>query len=208
MRPRNFPSAVRPLSALAALCVVMQGVLGDDNGGPILPTLVAIEVTPATASVQAGSVTVFTAIGRMSDSTTSTVTVTWTATGGAITSTGNYTAGNFAGTFAVTATSGTHSGTASVTVTAAPPGGDRAGLDHLPGSSGFIFPTFLTSPAGDARLFVVERAGLIRIYKAGAILATPFLDITSMVRSDAGEAGVFWASPSIRQYATSGRFFV
>ena len=56
MRPRNFPSAVRPLSALAVVCAVIAGCSGDDNGGPNpVPTLVAIEVTPATASVQAGA---------------------------------------------------------------------------------------------------------------------------------------------------------
>jgi len=190
------------------VCAVIAGCSGDDNGGPNpVPTLVAIEVTPATASVEAGGAAAFTAIGRMSDSTTSNVTVTWTATGGSITSTGNYTAGNVAGTFAVTATSGTHSGTASVTVTTAPPGGITLGLDHLPGSAGFNFPTFLASPPGDARLFVVERAGLIRIYKTGAILATPFLDITSMVKSDAGEQGLVGLAFD-PQYATSGRFFV
>ena len=46
---QEFPvSRARPLSALAALCVVViAGCSGDDNGGPNpVPTLVAIEVTP------------------------------------------------------------------------------------------------------------------------------------------------------------------
>ena len=208
MLPRRLSLAARPLFLLLSLCLVIAGCSDDDNGGPNpVPTLVAIEITPATASVQAGGTAQFSAIGRMSDSSTSSVTVTWTATGGTITAAGNYTAGSTAGTYAVTATSGTKSGTASVTVTAVSPGDIAVGLDFLPGSGGFIFPTFLTSPPGDARLFVVERAGKIRIYKAGAIVATPFLDITSLVKSDAGEQG-FVGLAFDPQYATSGRFFV
>ena len=208
MRPRLVPSAARPLSLLTLLCIVIAGCSDDDNGGPNpVPTLVAIEVTPPTASVQAGGTAQFSAIGRMSDSSTSSVTVTWTATGGTITAAGSFTAGSTAGTYTVTATSGTRSGTASVTVTAVPPGGIALGLDFLPGSGGFFFPTYLTSPPGDTRLFVVERAGTIRIYKAGAMVATPFLDITSLVKSDAGEQG-FVGLAFDPQYVTSGRFFV
>jgi len=42
--------------------------------------------------------------------------------------------------------------------------------------SGLNQPGFVTN-AGDSRLFIVERPGLILIYKNGALLPTPFLDI-------------------------------
>jgi glucose/arabinose dehydrogenase len=44
--------------------------------------------------------------------------------------------------------------------------------------------------APDGRLFVSEQAGKVRVIKNNALLATPFLDITSQVDS-AGERGVF-----------------
>ncbi|MGN5480700.1 hypothetical protein ACTMU2_40150 [Cupriavidus basilensis] len=45
-----------------------------------------------------------------------------------------------------------------------------------PAGSGqdLAFPVFLTAPANDARLFIVERAGRIRIVQGGTLLSTPF----------------------------------
>ena len=54
--------------------------------------------------------------------------------------------------------------------------------------SGLASPTFVTH-AGDARLFIVEQAGRIRILRQGTLLATPFLDITPLV-SSGGERGL------------------
>ena len=46
----------------------------------------------------------------------------------------------------------------------------------------FDFPIHVTAPPGDThRLFVVERPGRVRIVKDGVTLATPFLDISSVV---------------------------
>jgi glucose/arabinose dehydrogenase len=53
---------------------------------------------------------------------------------------------------------------------------------------GLASPTFVTH-AGDARLFIVEQAGRIRILRQGTLLATPFLDITPLV-SSGGERGL------------------
>jgi glucose/arabinose dehydrogenase len=54
----------------------------------------------------------------------------------------------------------------------------------------FNAPIFLTAPAGDSRLFVVERAGLVRVVQAnGTVLAQPFLDVRSQV-STSGESGL------------------
>jgi len=72
--------------------------------------------------------------------------------------------------------------------------------------SGLSNPLYLTSPAGDARLFVVEQGGRIRILKNGQLLQTPFLDISSRV-SSGGERGLLSVAfhPS---YAANGFFFV
>ncbi|MGH7288590.1 MAG: PQQ-dependent sugar dehydrogenase, partial [Myxococcota bacterium] len=74
-------------------------------------------------------------------------------------------------------------------------------------ASGFTLPVYVTAPAGDARLFVVERAGRIRIVSAaGSTLATPFLDIQAQV-STTGEGGLLGlAFPP--DYAESQLFYV
>ena len=46
-------------------------------------------------------------------------------------------------------------------------------------ASGLQSPVHLTAPASDARLFIVEQPGRIRIVENGQLLATPFLDITA-----------------------------
>ncbi|MGZ5380574.1 MAG: PQQ-dependent sugar dehydrogenase, partial [Thermoanaerobaculia bacterium] len=57
-------------------------------------------------------------------------------------------------------------------------------------ATGFSSPTQVTSAHdGTGRLFVVEQRGLVRILKDGAILPTPFLDITDRV-SCCGERGL------------------
>ena len=67
-------------------------------------------------------------------------------------------------------------------------------------------PVYLTAPANDTRLFIVEQPGRIRIFKNGALLPTPFLDITSIVQYG-GEQGLLSVAfdPA---YATNGRFYV
>lgn len=77
--------------------------------------------------------------------------------------------------------------------------------------SGLDRPVFLTTAGADGRLFIVEQNGTIRIVKNGALLATPFLDISSQVRSpsDGGgnEEGLLGlAFPP--DYSTTGQFFV
>lgn len=65
---------------------------------------------------------------------------------------------------------------------------------------------FATAPEGDARLFIVERAGRIRILQGGVVLTTPFLDISSRV-STLGEGGLL-SIAFHPQYASNGILFL
>ena len=67
-------------------------------------------------------------------------------------------------------------------------------------------PTYLAQPPGDDRLFVTEQPGSIRIIRDGALLPTPFLDLTAQVQGG-GERGLLGLAFA-PDFATSGRFFV
>jgi glucose/arabinose dehydrogenase len=66
-------------------------------------------------------------------------------------------------------------------------------------------PIYVTH-AGDERLFIVERAGVIRIFEGGAVLGTPFLDISDKVDPD-GEGGLLTIAFD-PDYASNGAFYV
>jgi glucose/arabinose dehydrogenase len=73
--------------------------------------------------------------------------------------------------------------------------------------SGLTAPIGMEAPNdGSGRLFVLEQGGRIRIIQSGALLATPFLDITSQVQSG-GETGLLGLAfhPS---FSSNRRFFV
>ena len=72
--------------------------------------------------------------------------------------------------------------------------------------SGLDNPVHLTAPVGDPRLFIVEQAGRIRIFRDGRLLDEPFLDIESRVGSG-GERGLLSMAFHPR-YAESGFFYV
>lgn len=90
---------------------------------PPPPVLDGVVVTPPSASLQGGATQQFSAAGHMSDGSSSTVSVTWVATGGTINASGLYTAGSTAGSFRVigTQTGGTFADTSDITITVAPP---------------------------------------------------------------------------------------
>ena len=72
----------------------------------------------------------------------------------------------------------------------------------------FSEPVYATSPSGDtSRVFVVERAGRIRLVKNGRKLARPFLDIRRLVGAGGSEQGLLSVAFSPR-YRTTGRFYV
>ncbi len=75
-------------------------------------------------------------------------------------------------------------------------------------ASGFSGPTYVTAPRSELdRLYVVERAGVIRVLERGKLRAQPFLDIRSDVRSTGFEQGLLSMAfdPS---YADNHRFYV
>jgi glucose/arabinose dehydrogenase len=81
-----------------------------------------------------------------------------------------------------------------------------ATLRLQPIASGLDSPLYLTAPAGDPRLFIVEQPGRIRIVGDGQLVARPFLDIVGRV-SSGGERGLLSVAFH-PQYASNGFFYV
>jgi Glucose / Sorbosone dehydrogenase len=70
----------------------------------------------------------------------------------------------------------------------------------------FASPVYVTAAPGDThRLFVVERAGRVRIVKDGVVLSTPFLDISS--RIDTSRSGGLLSIAFPPNYSSTGRFY-
>jgi glucose/arabinose dehydrogenase len=80
-------------------------------------------------------------------------------------------------------------------------------LSLAPVASGLASPVVVTHAGdGSGRLFIVEQQGRIRLLSEGALLPTPFLDISERV-SSGGERGLLGlAFP--RDYATKRYFYV
>jgi hypothetical protein len=112
------------LPSLASL-VIAAACSNNDQGTNLNspPTVRRVIVSPKTATLAAGAKQQFTAYGRDSAGDSMGVSVDFSATGGAVTSTGLFTAGVLAGSFDVVATEhgGTLADTATVTVTVAGP---------------------------------------------------------------------------------------
>ena len=76
----------------------------------------------------------------------------------------------------------------------------------VPFATGLASPVQVTGPAGDDRVFIVEKAGRIRIVKDGTLLPTPFLDISPLVLNSS-ERGLL-SMAFHPDYASNGRYFV
>lgn len=77
-------------------------------------------------------------------------------------------------------------------------------------AQGLVLPVFVSAPVGDpTRIFIVEKAGRIRIHKHGQSVTTlsTFLDITSRVDDGSSEMGLLGLAFD-PDYATTGRFWV
>jgi glucose/arabinose dehydrogenase len=79
-------------------------------------------------------------------------------------------------------------------------------LELEPVAEGLTNAVFLTAPANDSRLFVLERVGRIRIIENGTLLPTPFLDISARVSTvfSRGLLGMAFHP----QYGANGKLYV
>ena len=74
--------------------------------------------------------------------------------------------------------------------------------------SGLTFPVYVThAHDGTNRLFILEKAGRIRVAQPGASTTTLFMDISSRVLSVDNERGLLGLAFH-PQYSINGRFFV
>jgi glucose/arabinose dehydrogenase len=81
-------------------------------------------------------------------------------------------------------------------------------LRSIPIASGLTQPLFVTAAPGDHdRLFVIERAGRVRIIRDGEILTDSFLDIRGAVVSAGSEQGLLGLAFH-PDYANNGFFYV
>ena len=85
-----------------------------------------------------------------------------------------------------------------------PPSAVALGVEEV--AHGLDNPVYVTAPAGDARLFVVEQSGRVKIIEKGALLDKPFLDIKSKV-GYGGERGLLSVAFH-PQYRANGFLFV
>src|ERR1044071_7051673 len=84
---------------------------------------------------------------------------------------------------------------------------DPANLRFTEVARGLSQPVFITHAGdGSGRQFIVERTGRIRIIKNGALLATSFLDIHTLVNSSGSEQGLL-ALAFHPNYASNGQFY-
>lgn len=88
----------------------------------------------------------------------------------------------------------------------AAPAGSLQGLALEVVATDLQQPTVVTAPAGDDRLFVVERFGVIRVIDAAGE-RTAFLDLTDRVLANGIEQGMLGLAFH-PDYASNGRFFV
>ena len=73
-------------------------------------------------------------------------------------------------------------------------------------ATGLDRPVQATAPANDARLFIGEESGRIKILSNGTILATPFLNLASLVMASPDNGLLSMAFDP--EYASNGRFYV
>jgi glucose/arabinose dehydrogenase len=85
---------------------------------------------------------------------------------------------------------------------------DPAGYEWQVVVDGMARPLDLLSPPGDQqRIFIVEQGGVIRILQDGALLDTPFLDISAKVKREGNEQGLLGLAFH-PQFAENGYLYV
>jgi glucose/arabinose dehydrogenase len=208
--PKSPLSRRVSLLALSAALIIAASVSACGGDGNIQePTgVAAVTVTAPQTTVESGQTLQLTATARDAGGTVvEGRTFEWTTADAAVASvspTGLVT-GLHEGQVEISAITEGVTGSIMITVAAAPPGGPvTVGLRAV--ATGLHFPTYLTSPPGDDRLFILERAGPIRVIEGGRVLQTPFLDLTGKVSTEVEQGLLGLAFPA--DYASSGRFIV
>jgi glucose/arabinose dehydrogenase len=174
---------------------------------PITVTLgtVTVTISPAADTLTVGDTTTLTARVALSDGTPVTGLVSWATFGpgvATVVSTGDNTGRVTAigsGPTSIVAVFAATAGSAPVVVSATP--------SFKLVASGLTAPLYVTAPANDTgRIFLVEQPGLIHLIEHGVMLATPFLDIQSLVNYSS-ERGLL-SMAFHPNYAQNGYFFV
>lgn len=146
----------------------------------VVQSLATINVTPNTTKLNYGAKQVFKATGmdQFGVALTTQPSFKWAATGGTISSTGEFKAGNTAGKFTVTVTGGQKQGTASIEVTSpVTPSGLQ---DPAIGAA-------VTSAYSDGILNRTEMISLLRLAgDDGSVSSTELADYQYLVSADAG----------------------
>lgn len=168
----NLPAGTQPVLNLKLL------PLTSDQPITITVTSVVLTVTPATTTMTVGGPNVQLSVTiKDGDGNPVTGTVKWATMDPGI-ATVDATGLVHATGAGVTQIVATFAGVASsCTVTVF--GGGSASLSLI--SSALSDPVGVATPPGDDRLFVVERIGLVMLIKNGALLPTPFLDVSSEI---------------------------
>ena len=93
------------------------------------------------------------------------------------------------------------------------PNADALSLKLVPVVRGLTSPVYVTSVRGGSGLYIVQQNGVIRIFRNGRLLSTPFLDLRGRV-SYGGEQGLLsmaldphflTESPAVRLLHEPGR---
>src|ERR1700735_41652 len=212
----------RATTGVLCLLVVALVALGAcagrtvSNGPTAPPQVVTVSIPPGPYSVAAGAQQQFSATVT---GTTNTM-VTWAATGGTISTTGDYTAGNNAGSFSVTATSvadTSKSAQMAVTVTAAPPAPPPppAGTASSISKDGITWTFSQPLPVGqfvNGDYYVIGPVTITTIdpapttatpYENGSVKNLPTSNNKSGFdsRLNDGTDESFWFDPTVRVYA-------
>jgi glucose/arabinose dehydrogenase len=198
------------LALFPVLIVATLVTACGDGGGDVQPNPVtSVTVTAPTTELNAGQTVQLTATARDANGAVlEGKSFEWTSGIGTVASVSpaGLVTGLAKGQSEIRATTEGVTGSIVITVELAPlPDPATVGLQPI--ASGLEFPTYLTSPPGDDRLFILEKGGAIRLLKGGALLETPFLDLTDQVNSTGGETGLLGLA-FYPDYASSGRFIV
>lgn len=179
---------------------------GGDGGKPVPPVATTGSLVVTVASLPTGSngAVHITGPNNYVQDVTQTTTLSALVPGSYTVTAGSIVAGT--ATLTPTPASQTISVAAGATVTATVVYGSTSIALAAVEVATAVNPVFVTAPPGDTRLFIVERAGRIRIMQNGSLLSTPFLDISNRVFTS-GEGGLL-SMAFDPAYATNGRVYL